>query len=86
MALNKNRKKISPEEALTILKRASEALSHASYCGITGARITHTAIIGPWDELRRLILELEPDNRFVEKTSKDYVYPTMGFVELTEKS
>lgn len=55
---------MTPEQALKVIKQASEALSHASYCGIVGSAPLHPLIVEAWDPLRALILELEPDNMF----------------------
>jgi len=72
---------MSPEKALKILKDASEALSHASYCGITGTSVSHDVIVRAWDPLRELIKEIEPDNRFLEPKDEGFKNPTMQIVE-----
>lgn len=58
---------MTPEQALKVIKQASEALSHASYCGVVGSAPSLSYIREAWDPLRELILELEPDNWFKEE-------------------
>lgn len=47
---------MKPDEVLQVLEDASDALSHASYCAITGTRVREEAIRPQWDRLRDLIL------------------------------
>ncbi len=51
--------RINPSEAVSILQAASDALSHASYCGITGAPVNHAAIEKAWAPLRALVKEFD---------------------------
>ena len=68
---------MTTNDAVKILNDASEALSHASYCAITGSRINHTEITNAWDKLRDLIKQISPDNSFLSPGDKNWVEPTM---------
>ncbi len=68
------------KEPIDVLKNASEALSHASYCAITGSRINHGEITKAWDALRALISKIAPDNAFLEPTDRKWVKPELKIV------
>lgn len=51
-------------ELLFILDKASDALSHASYCAIVGTVPNHGLITDAWDKLRDLIKERRPPERW----------------------
>lgn len=68
---------ITPDQAIKILKNASEALSHASYCGITGHRVNHHEITTAWDPLRALIKQVAPDNIIAVPGDKEWIAPTL---------
>ena len=72
---------MTPEKALQILRDASGALSHASYCGITGASVNHGLIVMAWDPLRELIKSIEPDNGYLDPTDAEFKTPTMQIIE-----
>jgi hypothetical protein len=72
---------MAPDKALQILKDASEALSHASYCGITGTSVDHGFIVRTWDPLRELIKSIEPDNSYLDPTDAEFKTPTTQIID-----
>lgn len=79
---------MTPEEALEIIKDASKALSHASYCGITGERVNHGVIVEAWNPLRKLIECLDEEgnkrNRFLDRSHPEYVKASLKIVPITD--
>lgn len=64
---------MTQEQVIRILKDVDGALSHASYCAITGAKVNHEAVSKASDRLRMILEELAPEPDFSEHKQRPVI-------------